>query len=75
MKVEHQYPSGLLDEIQMSISMLEYVNIDFEVGLRRTRKQYDAIWVVVDGLTKSAHFIPLKYTYSTEYSATISIEK
>jgi transposase InsO family protein len=39
--------------------------MDFIVGLPRTRPGYDSIWVVVDCLTKSAHFIPVKTNYSS----------
>jgi hypothetical protein len=38
--------------------------MDFIVGLPRTRDGYDSIWVIVDRLTKIAHFIPVKATYS-----------
>ena len=34
------------------------------VGLPRTRDGYDSIWVIVDHLTKVAHFIPVKTTYT-----------
>jgi IS30 family transposase len=37
--------------------------MDFIIGLPRTQKGYDAIWVTVDRLTKVAHFIPVKTTY------------
>jgi hypothetical protein len=39
--------------------------MDFIVGLPRTRAGYDSIWVVVDHLTKAAHFIPVKTTYNS----------
>ncbi|WMV29938.1 hypothetical protein MTR67_023323 [Solanum verrucosum] len=40
--------------------------MDFVVGLPRTRRQHDSIWVIVDRLTKSAHFLPVKVSYSVE---------
>ena len=33
--------------------------MDFMIGLPRTQRQHDAIWVIVDRLTKSAHFLPV----------------
>jgi hypothetical protein len=42
----------------------EEIVIDFIVELSRTQSGYDSIWVIVDGLTKVAHFIPVKTTYS-----------
>jgi hypothetical protein len=41
------------------------VTMDFITGLPRTNKQHDSIMVVVDKLTKAAHFIPLKTTHTT----------
>jgi hypothetical protein len=38
--------------------------MDFIVGLPHTCDGYDSIWVIVDRLTKVAHFIPMKTTYS-----------
>ena len=40
--------------------------MDFVVGLPRTRRQHDFIWVIVGRLTKSSHFIPVKSTYRAE---------
>jgi hypothetical protein len=42
----------------------EEVGMDFNVGLPNTQKRYDSIWVIVDRLTKVAHFIPVKMTYT-----------
>jgi IS30 family transposase len=42
----------------------EEIAMDFIVGLSRTQLGYDSIWVIVDRLTKVAHFIPVKTTYS-----------
>jgi hypothetical protein len=38
--------------------------MDFIVGLPHTQVRYDSIWVIMDRLTKVAHFIPVKTTYS-----------
>jgi hypothetical protein len=38
--------------------------MDFIVRLPRTEARYDSIWLIVDRLTKVAHFIPVKTTYS-----------
>ena len=44
----------------------ERIAMDFVVGLPKTMGKYDSIWVIVDRLTKSAHFIPIKITYNAE---------
>jgi hypothetical protein len=36
----------------------------FVMGLLRTLSEYDSLWVIVDRLTKVAHFIPVKITYT-----------
>ena len=40
--------------------------MDFVTGLPRTKKQHDSIWVIVDRLTKSAHFLPINVEDSLE---------
>jgi len=40
--------------------------MDFVVGLPRTIQKFDFIWVIVDRLTKSAHFLPINIRYSLE---------
>jgi transposase InsO family protein len=47
--------------------------MDFIVRLPRTRASYDFIWVVVDRLTKSAHFIPVKTSYNSVVLAELYI--
>ncbi|GJZ96310.1 putative reverse transcriptase domain-containing protein [Tanacetum coccineum] len=44
----------------------ERITMDFVSGLSRTPSGYDSIWVIVDRLTKSAHFLPIKKTDSME---------
>ncbi|WVZ80905.1 hypothetical protein U9M48_028342 [Paspalum notatum var. saurae] len=61
---EHQRPTGLLQPLKVPEWMWEEITMDFSVGLPRTQKGYNSIWVVVDRLTKIAHFIPVNTTYS-----------
>ena len=74
-KVEHLKSGGLIQEIQIPTWMWEDINMDFVVGLTRTQKSYDSIWVVVDRLTKSARFIPVKSSYSVEDYARIFLDE
>ena len=47
--------------------------MDFVVSLPKTRRQHDSIWVIVDRMTKFAHFIPVKCTYKAEDYARLYI--
>ncbi|KAA0033197.1 putative Retrotransposon protein [Cucumis melo var. makuwa] len=62
-KAPRQRPAGLLQILSMPGWKLENVTMEFITGLPRTLKGYTIIWVV-DRLTKSAHFIPAKSTYT-----------
>lgn len=44
----------------------DVINMDFITRLTRTRRQQDYIWVIVDRMTKSSHFLAVKTTYSEE---------
>ena len=48
--------------------------MDFVAFLPRTRRQHDSIWVIVDRMTKSAQFIPVKSTYRAEDYARLYID-
>jgi hypothetical protein len=62
-KVKHQRPAGLLHLLKVPEWKWEEIDMDFITGLPRTPKGYDSIWVIVDRLTKVAHFILIKTTY------------
>jgi hypothetical protein len=53
----------------------EEVGMDFIVGLPRTQRGFDLIWVIVDRLTKVAHFIPVRTTYSSAKLAKLYLER
>jgi hypothetical protein len=63
-KAEHQRPAGLLQPLKVPEWKWEEIGMDFIVRLPRTRDGYDSISVIVDRLTKVAHLIPVKTTYS-----------
>ncbi|GJT73226.1 putative reverse transcriptase domain-containing protein [Tanacetum coccineum] len=60
LQAEHQKPSGLLQQPEIPEWKWEKITMDFVSGLPRTPSGYDSIWVIVDRLTKSAHFLPMK---------------
>ncbi|WVZ97914.1 hypothetical protein U9M48_043416 [Paspalum notatum var. saurae] len=61
-KAEHQRPADLLQPLKIPEWKWEKISIDFIVGLPRTLKGYNSIWIVVDRLTKVSHFIPMNYS-------------
>ncbi|KAA0055529.1 DNA/RNA polymerases superfamily protein [Cucumis melo var. makuwa] len=68
MKASRQKPAGLLQPLSVPGWKCESVSMDFIMGLPRALKGYTVIWVIVDRLTKSAHFIPGKSTYTAKRS-------
>ncbi|GJR04289.1 putative nucleotidyltransferase, ribonuclease H [Tanacetum coccineum] len=62
-KIEHQRASGLLQPLEIPVWKWDEISMDFVTGLPRTQRKHDAIWVVVDRLTKSAHFLPIRKDY------------
>ncbi|KAL0534735.1 hypothetical protein IC582_029028 [Cucumis melo] len=63
-KAPRQHPAGLLQPLSVPGWKWESVSMDFITGLPKTLKDYTVIWVFVDRLTKSAHFVPGKSTYT-----------
>ena len=73
-KSEHQRPGGLLQEMPIPTWKWESIAMDFVVGLPVTSRGFDSVWVIVDRLTKFAHFIPVKVKHSARDLALIYIE-
>ncbi|GJT68408.1 putative reverse transcriptase domain-containing protein, partial [Tanacetum coccineum] len=65
-KAEHQRPSGLLVQPDIPEWKWEKITMDFITKLPKTAARFDSIWVIVDCLTKSAHFLPMRETDSIE---------
>nr|GEU73159.1 retrotransposable element Tf2 [Tanacetum cinerariifolium] len=61
-RAEHQKPSGLLVQHEISQWKWDYITMDFVTKLLMTQSGNDTIWVVVDRLTKSTHFLPMRET-------------
>ncbi|XP_066323166.1 uncharacterized protein [Miscanthus floridulus] len=74
-KAEHQRPAGFLQPMKIPEWKWEEVGMDFIVGLPWTQKGYDSIWVIVDRLTKVAHFLPVKTTYRGPKLAELYMER
>ena len=58
-KAEHQNPVGKIQPLLIPVWKWDKIAMDFVTGLPITRIQHDAIWVIVDRLTKSVHFLPV----------------
>ncbi|KAG8499167.1 hypothetical protein CXB51_005608 [Gossypium anomalum] len=74
-KAEHQVPSGLLQPVLVPEWKWDRVTMDFVTGFPLTLKKKDAIWIVIDKLTKSAHFIPIRMDYSLDKLAELYISE
>ncbi|GJY94403.1 putative reverse transcriptase domain-containing protein [Tanacetum coccineum] len=67
-KAECQKPFGLMIQPEIPIWKWERITMDFVTKLPKTSSGHDTIWVIVDRLTKSAHFIPTRETDSTVFN-------
>ncbi|KAB2617405.1 S ribonuclease [Pyrus ussuriensis x Pyrus communis] len=74
-KAERKKPFGLLQPLPVPEWKWENITMDFVYKLPRTQNGFDGIWVIVDRLTKSAHFIPVREKYSLSRLAELFISK
>ena len=68
-KSEHQAPVGKLHPLPIPEWKWEKITMDFVTGLPRTQRKNDAIWVIVDRLTKLAHFLPIRWGFTLDQLA------
>ncbi|GKA04499.1 putative reverse transcriptase domain-containing protein [Tanacetum coccineum] len=73
-KAEHQRPSGLLQQPEIPEWKWEKIAMDLVTKLPRSSSGHDAIWVIVDRLTKSAHFLAIREDYNMEKLARLYID-
>lgn len=49
--------------------------MEFIIGMRQIRRKHDSLWVIIDGLTKLSHFIPIKVSFSVVDYANLYIRE
>jgi len=74
-KASHLRPAGPLQPLNIPSWKWEDISMDFIVGLPKTSKGYDSIWVIVDRLTKSAHFLLVKTIYRAHHYTELYISR
>ena len=75
MKAEHQRPGGELQPLPIPVWKWDDITMDFVVGLPRTPQRHDGIWVIVDRLTKAAHFLPVRMSWSVDRLARLYVDR
>ncbi|GJZ52235.1 retrotransposon protein, putative, ty3-gypsy subclass [Tanacetum coccineum] len=74
-KAKHQMPSGLLQLPEIPVWKWEGIAMDFVTKLPRTSSGHDTIWVIMDRLTKSAHFLPMREDYKMDRLARLYLNE
>ena len=74
-KAEHQRPAGLLQPLDIPVWKWEHITMDFVTGLPKTPSKNDAAWVIVDRLTKSVHFLPIRVGFTLERLAKLYMKE
>ncbi|GJV50414.1 putative reverse transcriptase domain-containing protein [Tanacetum coccineum] len=72
---KHQRPSGLLQQPEIPEWKWDKITMDLITKLPRSRSGHDAIWVIVDRLTKSAHFLAIREDFNTEKLTRLYIDE
>jgi hypothetical protein len=66
---------GLMQPLNIPDWEWDDISMDFIMGLPLTARKFDSIWVIMDRLTKSAHFIPVNTNYNVQKYAKIYIAR
>ena len=75
MKVENQKPGGYMQCIEIPTWKWDMIDMDFVTCLPRSFQKFESIWVIVDRLTKSAHFLPVRNDYTVEEYAKLYLKE
>ena len=65
-KAEHQRPTRLLQPLEVAKWKWEHITMDFVTRLPRMSQGHEAMWVIVNRLTKFAHFLAVRMTFTLE---------
>jgi hypothetical protein len=74
-KADYMKPGGLLQPLSILEWKWDDISMDFIMGLPMTARKFDSIWVIVDRLSKSVHFIPVSTNYKVQKYAEIYIAR
>ena len=74
-KAEHQVPSRLLNPLPIPQWKWDSITMDFVSGFPLTQRKQDSVWVIVDKLTKSTHFLPVRLDYSMDRLADLYVSE
>ena len=74
-KAEHPKPAGFLQPLKVPEWKWDNISMDFIIGLPKSSRGNDSIWVIVDRLTKVSHFIPVKTTYRSDQLAQLYVNR
>ena len=65
-KIEHQRPGGTLQPLEIPQWKWDSISMDFVTHLPKSTRGHDSVWVIVDRLTKCAHFLPINQKWTTD---------
>jgi hypothetical protein len=74
-KVSHLKVASVLQSLPIPSWKWEDISMDFIVGLPNTFQRHDSIWVIVDRLIKTVHFLPMHTTYNAKKYAEIYLDQ
>ena len=74
-KASHLKVAGTLQPLSIPSWKWEDISMDFIIGLPNTSQKHDLIWVIIDRLTKTAHFLPVHTSYSAKKYAEVYLDQ
>jgi len=74
-KIEHQRPGGTLEPLNIPQWKWDNISMDFVIHLPRSMRGHDSIWVILDRLTKCAHFLPINQKMSLDKLAELYVRE